>query len=76
MLSTFKTLKHNVLQLVLDDEEGMKIVNGFQVRPGKFPWVVNIWKKRSSNPFCGGSLIDESVILTAAHCVHGQNPRR
>ena len=75
-MSCHQHLKHNVLQLALDGEEDMKIVNGFQVRPGKYPWVVGIWRKRESTPFCGGSLVDESWVLTAAHCVHDQNPRR
>ena len=35
-----------------------KIVGGTFVTNGEFPWVVGIWRLKSSRPFCGGSLLN------------------
>lgn len=56
-----------------------RIVGGVEAAPGAWPWQVALIYPRSvavgpnyySNyaQFCGGSLIDEMWVLTAAHCV-------
>ena len=58
------------------DKECDKIVGGFEVQPGTYPFVVGLWYKRSTRPFCGGSLITSNWVLTAAHCVYGKNTDR
>ena len=35
-----------------------KIVGGTFVSNGEFPWVVGIWRLKSSRPFCGGSFLN------------------
>lgn len=45
-----------------------KIVNGTTTRPGEFPWMVLMFGK-SGKQTCGGSLISDRIVLTAAHCV-------
>lgn len=50
-----------------------RIIGGDETAPGEFPWTVSV--KLNGQPICGGSLIDRSWILTAAHCVVGYNPR-
>ena len=50
--------------------EGMtpKIVGGVVVDPPfKYPWIVSL--SFLDNHYCGGSVIDSTHILTAAHCV-------
>lgn len=42
-----------------------KVVNGEDASPGEYPYQVSVGK------FCGGSLIKERWVLTAAHCVVG-----
>ncbi len=47
-----------------------QIVGGEPVETGKLPFMVSIQYERrgQTNHYCGGTLIDEDSILTAAHC--------
>lgn len=50
-----------------------KIVGGFQIDIAEVPYQVSL--QRSGYHFCGGSIIGTQWVLTAAHCVDGnQNP--
>ena len=40
-----------------DKKNEEKIVNGAEAERGEFPFMVGIAMKRSSGPFCGGSLL-------------------
>ncbi|XP_031805084.1 chymotrypsinogen 2-like [Sarcophilus harrisii] len=42
------------------------IVNGQNAVPGSWPWQVSL--QRRGNHFCGGSLISNKWVVTAAHC--------
>jgi len=49
-----------------------QIVGGQEADPGEWPWQVLLVKRGydpSAGRYCGGSLIDRSWVLTAAHCV-------
>lgn len=46
-----------------------RIVNGVQAAPGEFPWQVHLRYKSDGTGFCGGSILNERWILTAAHCI-------
>ncbi|XP_022220180.2 transmembrane protease serine 9 [Drosophila obscura] len=50
---------------VSPDQE--RIVGGINASPHEFPWIAVLFK--SGKQFCGGSLITNTHILTAAHCV-------
>jgi len=49
-----------------------RIVGGTESRQGDWPWAVVLGTKNSfSNRFsvqCGGTLLDQTTVLTAAHC--------
>jgi len=50
------------------------IVGGVEVNPEfKYPWTCTM-EYTVGGQFCGGSLIDASYVLTAAHCSVGLNP--
>ncbi|NWR61672.1 CTRL protease, partial [Bucorvus abyssinicus] len=44
-----------------------RIINGQNAVPGSWPWQVSL-QTRSGSHFCGGSLINEYWVVTAAHC--------
>ncbi|XP_078400289.1 chymotrypsinogen A-like [Cetorhinus maximus] len=44
-----------------------RVVNGEEAVPGSWPWQVSL-QTDSSWHFCGGSLINENWVVTAAHC--------
>jgi trypsin len=48
-----------------------RIVGGQPVQITAVPWQVSV---RSGGDFCGGALISDRWILTAAHCVEGVGP--
>lgn len=50
-----------------------KILGGTEAPAGHIPWQVSL-QKGSGRHFCGGSIIDETHVITAAHCIAGKDP--
>jgi len=48
-------------------EHPTRVVNGWPADKGEWPWIAALLN--NDRQFCGGSLIDQNHILTAAHCV-------
>ena len=46
------------------------ITGGKEASEGKFPWQVRLYSSMDDKiGFCGGSIIDDTWVLTAAHCL-------
>ena len=59
---------------------GSRIVGGQNAMIGQFPWIAQISVKKQANSnfefICGGSLITENIMVTAAHCFKLKDVRR
>merc|ERR1712035_142787 len=45
-----------------------RIVGGEEATPHEFPWQVSLRRKSDNFHFCGGSVLDEKTVISAAHC--------
>ncbi|XP_073335070.1 coagulation factor IX-like [Pagrus major] len=55
------------------ENNDQRIVGGDEASPGQIPWQVALMSHsvvlQRAEPFCGGSLLNEYWVITAAHCV-------
>lgn len=58
-------------------DDGPKIINGRAVDISEVPWQVGLVDSSTADDFnaqfCGGSIVHESWVITAAHCVDGSS---
>jgi len=50
-----------------------QIINGIEAEYNRYPYMVGLALSNSSQPYCGGSLIDPVWVLSAAHCFKEEN---
>ena len=57
--------------------EGL-IVGGSAIKQNHWPWLASLYYLPDRGHFCGGSIVSENLIITAAHCIQPkfvQNPK-
>ncbi|XP_014214746.1 chymotrypsin-2-like [Copidosoma floridanum] len=50
-----------------------RIVNGENAQPGEIPFQVSL---QMGYHFCGGSILNQNYVVTAAHCLYGQKAEK
>lgn len=67
LLATFALVAGTFGAVLPDDMDG-RIVNGVDTTIEQHPYQVSL-QTNSGSHFCGGSIISEDVVVTAAHCM-------
>jgi len=55
-------------------KKGGQIVGGEKAASGEFPWIVSFQKPKNNGElghFCGGAILNQRWIISAAHCFEG-----
>lgn len=62
-----ETILDNVTQSPQPFNNVIRVVGGENAKPGQFPWQVVLNDKMGA--YCGGSIVNEKWVVTAAHCI-------
>ncbi|XP_060105865.1 coagulation factor IX isoform X1 [Heteronotia binoei] len=65
---TEDAINDNSTQIIPLSESKNRVVGGSNSKKGEVPWQVYVLNSEQKG-FCGGSIINENWIVTAAHCI-------
>ncbi|XP_039329279.1 coagulation factor X [Saimiri boliviensis] len=65
----FDLLGFNQTQPEGEDNDVVRIVGGRECKDGECPWQALLINEENEG-FCGGTILSEFYVLTAAHCLH------
>ncbi|XP_037809756.1 collagenase-like [Lucilia sericata] len=68
-LSILLILLLNVKTTAAANNQSASIIAGVRAIPGEYPWHVLLKRRPQSSLLCGGSVISNTWVLTAAHCI-------
>ncbi|XP_034940686.1 trypsin-1-like [Chelonus insularis] len=51
-----------------------RVINGEDAVLGEIPYQVSLQYVYNNFHFCGGSVLNEKYVITAAHCIQGKSP--
>ena len=60
----------NILQCGRAGNSQGLIVGGSAIQQNRWPWLASLYYLPDQSHFCGGSIVSENHIITAAHCIH------
>ncbi|KAL0850910.1 hypothetical protein ABMA28_006819 [Loxostege sticticalis] len=69
-MHTFTVLLLGLAAVSADPWTGQRIVGGSTTTIGQYPEMVSLLF--NNRQFCGGSILNNRSVLTAAHCTHGR----
>ncbi|MCI4379969.1 hypothetical protein PGIGA_G00234530 [Pangasianodon gigas] len=70
--SKLPTWVHNTTDWV---NNRTRIIGGHSASPGDIPWQVALVIHSTQQVFCGGSILSERWVITAAHCIEESKQR-
>jgi len=53
-----------------------RIVGGQETEVHEYPWQVGLVSRNGRSPWCGGTLISSTHVMTAAHCTAGNSANK
>ncbi|KAF0310150.1 Venom serine protease 34 [Amphibalanus amphitrite] len=56
------------------ENDAVRIVGGTDAAENQYPWMAALFLDGDTAPFCGGSLLNNRYVVTAAHCVFSLGP--